>query len=116
MLGLGARLPQIVLNHRNGHTGALAPHTFIFNLSANLINGVCSAVLTGDILVIATQVWMFSLNCTVVSQIWRSRRADAAAAAAKRPQHPDLDDARVSYGRVSLEGEPVPEGGWPRLA
>lgn len=116
VLGLGARLPQIVLNHKNGHTGNLAPHTFIFNLTANCINGVCATVLTGDILVIATQVWMFSLNCTVVSQIWRSNRRRRAASALALAQHPNLDDGRVSYSRVSLEGEPQREGAWPRLA
>lgn len=113
VLGLGARLPQIVLNHRNGHTGNLAPHTFIFNLTANVINGFCALVLTGDILVIATQAWMFSLNCTVVSQIWRSNRRKAVEN--RLAQHPSLDHATV-YSLGSYEGKPVTDGGFPSMA
>lgn len=115
VLGLGARIPQIVLNHRNGHTGNLASATFVFNLTANFINGICAFVLTGDALVIATQVWMFSLNCTVVSQIWRTRRRVAEAERQKDVQHPSLDDGRVDgrvFQRVSLEGG----SGWSGMA
>lgn len=115
VLGLGARLPQIVLNYRNGHTGNLAPHTFIFNLTANVINGICALILTGDILVIATQVWMFSLNCTVVSQIWRSNRRKAEEG--RLSQHPSLDHEVIEYYHLSsYEGKSVADGGFPRLA
>lgn len=113
VLGLGARLPQIVLNFRNGHTGNLVAPTFLFNLTANFINGVCAVVLTGDMLVLATQVWMFSLNCTVVAQIWRTRRREAAER--RVAQYPSLDDG-VVYGRVSYEGSKMGDGPWPSMA
>jgi ABC-type branched-subunit amino acid transport system permease subunit len=84
VLGLGARLPQILLNVKQGHTGTLAPATFAFNAVSNVVNGTVALLLTGDIYVIATQVWMLGLNATVLSQILASdqRQKDAAERAA----------------------------------
>jgi PQ loop repeat len=75
ILGLGARCPQIVLNFKRGHTGTLAPQTSIFNAMSNIVNGTVATVLTTDPYVIGTQVWMFSLNMTILIQILSSRRA-----------------------------------------
>jgi hypothetical protein len=81
ILGLGARVPQILLNYRNGHTGNLAIATFLFNATANTVCAISATVLTGDIYVIGTQIWMFALNTTIIGQILssnsRSRAADA---------------------------------------
>ena len=84
VLGLGARMPQIVLNFRRGHTGALNPATFAFNSCANTVNGTVAVLMTGDLYVIGTQIWMLVLNLIVLSQIVVSRRADAEAEAQER--------------------------------
>lgn len=62
ILGLGARVPQILLNHQNGHTGNLALATYIFNTIANVICCTSTAMITGDVYVITKELWMLSLN------------------------------------------------------
>jgi hypothetical protein len=104
ILGLGARVPQIVLNFRNGCTGTLAPQTFIFNATSNLVNGIAAALLTGDIYVMGTQMWMFVLNVTVVCQIVGCAAKERSIVAKK---------ATVPRGRWSypLEREGYPYNG-----
>lgn len=88
ILGLGARVPQIVLNHQNGHTGNLALPTYIFNTVANVVCCTSTAVITGDIYVMSKEIWMFTLNATIVSQIYRtqSNPIQRAAASADLPK------------------------------
>ena len=98
VLGLGARVPQIILNFRQGHTGTLAAATFAFNAASNVVNGTIATLLTGDVYIIGTQLWMFVLNMIVLGQIVAGKRQAAAEAAPKR-----RFVQRVSYD--SVDGE-----------
>jgi ABC-type uncharacterized transport system permease subunit len=79
VLGLGARVPQIILNFKQGHTGTLAAATYTFNALSNVINGFVAFLLTGDAYITGTQIWMFSLNMTVLSQILAHRHKSRLA-------------------------------------
>lgn len=83
ILGLGARVPQILLNHQNGHTVNLALATYIFNTIANVICCTSTAMITGDVYVMTKELWMLSLNATIVTQICLSQAKQRAAAAAE---------------------------------
>lgn len=85
-------MPQIILNFREGHTGALNPATFAFNAISNAVNGTIACIMTGDLYVIGTQIWMLILNCIVLGQVLVSRRA---AAQAKATRHEKIQ--RLSF-------------------
>jgi PQ loop repeat len=95
LLGLGARVPQILLNFRRGHTGTLTAATSIFNATANVVTFMVVSILTQDRYVLFTQCWMFMLNITIIGQIAMSRRRESVRAACKL--HGKQQVQRVSY-------------------
>lgn len=111
ILGLGARVPQIILNHRNRHTGNLALPTYLFNTTANLVCCTSTAIITGDIYVMVKEIWMLSLNATIVAQILKTLKKDkeAKANAAKTLPLPSTEiEERFRRHSVRLAGN------WPR--
>ena len=98
VLGLGARVPQILLNLRRGHTGSLVPATSIFNATSNVISGCVASVLTGDVYVIGLHMWMFTLNVTILSQIFTSRHKASFEQSRGKVQRVSFEQARgVGY-------------------
>merc|ERR1719382_926104 len=71
-----ARLPQVLLNHRQGHTGQLAPVTFALQLAGNAAR-VFTVLhdLGGDPVVLAQHGSAGLLNAIILAQIARYRRA-----------------------------------------
>lgn len=104
VLGLGARVPQIILNFRQGHTGTLAAATFTFNAASNVVNGTIATLLTGDVYIIGTQIWMFFLNVTVLGQILAGRRKAGAAQQrlVQRVSYDSMDGEMRSNGKLGF--------------
>lgn len=63
VLGLGARVPQIIINWQRGNTGDLHPAAFLFNSVANAVKLGCIFVLKGDRYMMAICLWMVRNRC-----------------------------------------------------
>lgn len=97
ILGLGARVPQILLNRKNGHTGNLALPTYLFNTTANVVCCTATAVITGDVYVMCKELWMLSLNATIVTQILGTLAKQRNEAAAQQ-QHKGIATSPMRSG------------------
>lgn len=81
-----ARLPQIALNARQGHTGHLAPATIALQLAGNLARMFTTLqLLAGDPVVLASQVAPAVLNSILLMQISRYRLVTRAIVACDVP-------------------------------
>lgn len=75
-LSIAARVPQIALNHQQGHTGQLAPATFALQLAGCLARLFTTIhVLLGDPVVLFGHGSSAILNLIILLQIFKHRRA-----------------------------------------
>jgi hypothetical protein len=84
-MGLGARIPQIILNMQRGNSGELAMLSFALSTAGNLIRCYTTAVLTSDLLLLVTTASQAVLNGIITIQCIQTdmarRKATAAGAA-----------------------------------
>lgn len=72
-LALGSRIPQILLNWRQGTTGELSIIMFIANGLGCLIRIFTTIALTGDMLLLSNCVFHFVLNAIIIVQCAETR-------------------------------------------
>lgn len=113
VLGLGAHVPQIMLNFKQVYIGTLAAATFAFNAVSNVINGSVALVLTRDPYIIGPQIWMLSLNMTILGQILSHKHSNGLSNKGKREVMRrysfDAHDLAVQQPRLDM-----PEGFAPQ--
>jgi len=70
LLGAAARVPQIVMNWRQGHTGALSIIPWTMAMAGNSVRIITTLAAIDDIITLAGPVVAFVLNGTLVVQIF----------------------------------------------
>jgi hypothetical protein len=68
IMSIGARVPQIWLNWKRGDTGQLSLVTYALSSVGNLIRVYTTAVLTHDIVLLASTCAQFALNAFITIQ------------------------------------------------
>jgi len=70
LLGAAARVPQIIMNLRQGHTGALSIIPWTMAMAGNSVRIITTLAAIDDIITLAGPVVAFVLNGTLVVQIF----------------------------------------------
>jgi hypothetical protein len=71
-MSLGARVPQIVLNHKRGNTGELSLITSGLSCAGNAARLFTTVVLTSDLVLLWTTLFQFLLNGVLTAQCWQT--------------------------------------------
>jgi len=79
VFSIGSKLPQIMTNASNGHTGVQSPITVSLQLIGAAVRLVTILVETKDMIVVAAYVLSLCLNGTILSQILIYRQATVKA-------------------------------------
>mmetsp|Transcript_108956 Transcript_108956/g.307059 ORF Transcript_108956/g.307059 Transcript_108956/m.307059 type:complete len:219 (-) Transcript_108956:231-887(-) len=81
LLFAAARVPQVILNAKQGHTGQLAPETFALQLAGNLARLFTTChLLLGDPIVLSGHLSSAVFNAIILAQIVRYRDATRVVA------------------------------------
>jgi PQ loop repeat len=73
-MSLGARVPQIWLNHKNGDSGELSLVTCALSFAGNFARLFTTLILTSDLLLFASTLAQCVLNGILTAQCWQTER------------------------------------------